>query len=482
MLKTELEHVDMSRSVRIAAFHAHPWMEELRALMVLAGPLILTQLAQMAVMTTDVVMLGRLSTHALAAAALGNTVYYFCWLLATGPAQAVSPIIANLMGLHGEEAVRLRAGVRATVRMGLWMSALTTIPLGLVLAYGGPILEHLGQERNLAMDAGRFSTMLAIGLPFSIGFQVLRNFSTALGRPREGLYVMIAVIGWNALADYALIFGKFGLPPMGIVGAGLATSSSSVFGFLALLAFVLMSPKLKAFRVLRRGRQPRRKPLVELFRLGAPIGVTMLLEAMLFNIMTLVVGSFGPNPLAAHQIALNVASFTFMVPLGVAMATTVRVGQFAGAGDIPGARRAGYVAMATGVTLAGVSAAAMLFAGRQLAGLYIVGRGPADLEVLGLATQFLVVAAAFQLADALQVVGNLALRGLKDARWPMIIAAASYWMVGAPLCIWLGVGLKMQGFGVWIGLAAGLGVAAVLMLARFVRLTRVRPDPIALTV
>ena len=452
----------------------HPLTGELAALMRLAAPLILTQLAQMAIMTTDVVMLGRLSTHALAAAALGNTVFYFCWLLATGPAQAVSPIIANLIGAHGEGAVRLRAGVRRTVRMGLWSSVLTTLPLALILMFARPILIALGQEPSLAEDAGKFSSMLAIGLPFSIGFQVLRNYATALGRTREGLWVMIASIGWNAAADYALIFGKFGAPKLGIIGGGLATSSSSVFAFLALLALVLTSPELKRFRILRRAHHGRRKPLVELIRLGGPIGVTMLLEAMLFNCMTLLVGTFGANPLAAHQIALNVASFTFMVPLGVAMATTVRVGQFAGAGDTAGARRAGYVAMATGTALAGLSAAMMLFAGAPLARLYVSGRAPADLEVIRLTTQFLVVAAAFQLADALQVVGNLALRGLKDARAPMIIAAASYWLVGAPLCVALGVGLGWKGLGVWIGLAVGLGVAAVLMLWRFIALTHPR--------
>jgi MATE family multidrug resistance protein len=463
-----------ARAILPPGLSVHPVTVELTALMTLAAPLILTQLAQMAIMTTDVVMLGRLSTHALAAAALGNTIYYFCWLLATGPAQAVAPIIANLIGAHGEDAARLRAGVRRTVRMGLWSSILTTVPLGAILMFGKPILMALGQEASLAEDAGRFATMLAIGLPFTIGFQVLRNYATALGQANEGLWVMLLSIAWNALADYALIFGQLGAPRLGIVGGGLATSSSAVFAFGALLVLVLRSPKLKRFRILRRAHHGRRRPLMELIRLGGPIGITMLLEAMLFNCMTLLVGTFGADPLAAHQIALNVASFTFMVPLGVAMATTVRVGQFAGAGDLTGARRAGYVAMAAGTVLAGIPALLMLVAGRSIAELYVSGRTPADQAVIGLSTQFMVVAAAFQLADALQVVGSLALRGLKDARAPMIIAAASYWLAGAPLCIGLGLFLGWKGLGVWIGLAAGIGVAAVLMLWRFIALTHPR--------
>ena len=451
---------------------ARPWRIELAALARLAAPLVLSQIAQMTIMTTDVVMLGRLSTHALAAAALGNTVYYFCWLLATGPAQAVGPMIAQSVGAHGAEAIRLRPAVRSTVRMGLWMAAMTTVPLAMILLFSAPILKALGQEASLAADAGMFTAGLTIGLPFTIGFQVLRNYSAALERTNEGLWVMLLSIVWNAIADYALIFGHFGMPKLGIVGAGLATSSSSVFACLALLGFVLASPKLKAFRILKRPHRTKPAILSELFRLGAPIGLTMTLEAMLFNCATLLVGTFGPNPLAAHQIALNVASFTFMAPLGVAMATTIRVGQFAGAGDFVAARRAGFTAMAFGLFLASLSAGAMLFAGRAIAGLYIAGRGTDDLIVLGLAAQFLIVAAAFQLADALQVVANLALRGMKDARAPMIIAAASYWLVGAPACVFLGIGLHMQGLGVWIGLAIGLGVAAVLLTGRFMALTR----------
>eukprot|EP01037_Dinobryon_pediforme_P017803 gene17803-18024_t len=451
---------------------ARPWRIELAALARLAAPLVLSQIAQMTIMTTDVVMLGRLSTHALAAAALGNTVYYFCWLLATGPAQAVGPMIAQSVGAHGAEAIRLRPAVRSTVRMGLWMAAMTTVPLAMLLLFSAPILKALGQEPSLAADAGLFTAGLTVGLPFTIGFQVLRNYSAALERTNEGLYVMLLSIVWNAVADYALIFGHFGMPRLGIVGAGLATSSSSVFACLALLGFVLASPKLKAFRILKRPHRTKPAILSELFRLGAPIGLTMTLEAMLFNCATLLVGTFGPNPLAAHQIALNVASFTFMAPLGVAMATTIRVGQFAGAGDYAAARRAGFTAMAFGLFLASLSASAMLFAGSAIAGLYIAGRGPDDLAVLGLAAQFLIVAAAFQLADALQVVANLALRGMKDARAPMIIAAASYWLGGAPACVFLGIGLHMQGLGVWIGLAIGLGVAAVLLTARFMSLTR----------
>jgi len=444
------------------------WWAETRATLRLAGPLVATQLAQMAVLTTDIVLLGRLSTEALAAAAIGNAVYYFAWLIGCGPANAVAPVIAHLLGARPKD----RAGVRAVVRMGLWGAVLVSAPLMLMLSATQAILAHLGQEPVLAAGAGRFVALLCFGLPFSVGFRVLSNFATALGRPAASLWVMLGTILFNGVAGWVLIFGKFGAPALGLAGAGLASTLSAVFSFVAIAALIQADPKLRIYRPWRRLLRPALKPLAELFRLGVPIGLTMLFEAMLFNVMTLVMGTFGAQPLAAHQIALNFASVTFMVPLGVALAATVRVGRFAGAGDMVGARRAGFVAMAVAVAAVMVSGLAMTFAGHQIASLYVADRGPDDMEVIALAASFLLVAAAFQVVDALQVVAALSLRGLKDARAPMIIAAASYWLAGAPMCIWLGVGRGMQGMGIWIGLAFGLGVAAVAMCARFHLLTR----------
>lgn len=444
------------------------WTAEARALLVLAAPLVASQLAQMGLLTTDVVMLGRLSAHALASAAIGNTVYYFAWLLGLGPASAVAPMVSHILGDWGGD----RAGVRSVVRMGLWTAMLGSIPLMVILLLARPILTHLGQDPSLAADAGRFVAMLCIGLPFSLGFQVLRNLCTALGRPGVTLWVTGASVAWNALADYALIFGHFGAPKLGIVGAGLATSSSSIFAFLALFAIIQATPRLRAYRLLRRAHRPHWPRLSELLRLGAPIGATMIFENMLFNSMTLLVGRFGAAAVAAHQVALNACSLTFMVPLGVAMAAAVRVGRYAGAGELAQARRSGFIAMALGAVFMGVSGLAMLLFGRQIVGLYVAGHTPAELQVIALAVSFLHIAAAFQVFDGLQVVGAFNLRGLKDARAPMILAGASYWLVGAPVCVWLAVGLGWKGVGVWIGLVAGLATAAATLGGRFHLLTR----------
>jgi len=443
------------------------WLVEARALLALAAPLALAQLAQMAVLTTDVVMLGRLSREALASAAIGNTVYYLAWLIGSGPAQAVSPVIAQIIGARP----RHRNGVRTSVRMGLWVTTLVSAPLMILMLNAGPILRALGQEPALADGAGVFVAMLCFGLPFTLGFQVLRNFATALNRAAAPMWVMGLSIIWNGVVGYALIFGHFGAPKLGLMGSGLATSSSAVFAFVALLVVVLVDPKLRAYRVFRRASRPVRAKLSELLRLGMPIGLTMIFEAMLFNAMTLVMGTFGAVPVAAHQIALNFASVTFMVPLGIAMAATVRVGIATGRGDPDAARRAGFTAMGLSILFMSASALGMILFGRQIAGLYVGGRA-GDEAVITLATQYLLVAAAFQVFDALQVVGALSLRGLKDARMPMVIAGVSYWLAGAPVCILLGVVMGLQGLGVWIGLAFGLAVAASAMIWRFHWITR----------
>lgn len=443
------------------------WLTEARALLALAAPLAVAQLAQMAIMTTDVILLGRLSRDALASAAIGNTIYYLAWLIGSGPAQAVSPVIAQIIGARPRD----RAGVRASVRMGLWVTTLVSAPMMLLLLNAGTILHHLGQKPELADGAGIFVAMLCFGLPFTLAFQVLRNFATALGRAAAPMWAMGASIVWNAVVGYALIFGHFGAPKLGLVGSGLATSSSAIFAFLVLLAVVLIDPKLRAYRIFRRMGRPVKAKLSELLRLGMPIGLTMIFEAMLFNAMTLVMGTFGAEPVAAHQIALNFASVTFMVPLGVAMAATVRVGIATGRGDPDAARLAGFTAMGMAAAFMAMAAVAMILFGRQIAGLYVGGRA-GDEVVIGLAAQYLMVAAAFQVFDALQVVGALSLRGLKDTRMPMILAGVSYWLAGAPVCILLGVGLGMQGLGVWIGLAFGLAVAGGAMIWRFHWITR----------
>ncbi|HEY4076195.1 MAG TPA: MATE family efflux transporter [Rhizomicrobium sp.] len=452
--------------LRAPAHHHHAWRLEARELLRLGVPLAATQLAQMIILATDTVMLGHFSKEALAAGALGNTVYFLVWLLGSGMPMAVSPVIAHIQGEHAGSG-RDRRQVRVAVRMGLWSVALVSLPLLAALIFTRPILLFFHQEPRLAADAAIFISGLAIGLPFALGFQVLRSFSTALSRAVPPLAVIVLAILWNALFDYALIFGHFGFPRLGIFGSGLASASSNIFSFLAMLTVTLTVPALKRYRILHRLIHPHRAVFAELFRLGLPIGITMVFEVALFNGAALAIGTFGLAPLAANQIAITIPSLTFMIPLGIGLASTIRVGMASGAGDMKAARRAGFTAIAMGGAFMCCTALVLLLWPRQIASLWLPDV-PANADVLALAVSFLHVAAAFQLMDGIQVTASMSLRGLKDAHGPMWLAGASYWLAGAPMAALLGFGLGMKGFGVWLGLAFGLTVAAISLTTRFV--------------
>ncbi|HEY2837236.1 MAG TPA: MATE family efflux transporter [Rhizomicrobium sp.] len=463
---------------RISGHSLAAWAAEARELLRLAVPMAATQLAQMIILATDTVMLGHFSKEALAAGAIGNTVFFFIWLLGTGPVSAVSPMIAHVVGRHGASArksgrPRDQREVRLVVRMGLWSVALMTPPLLAALFFTHDILLVLRQEPQLAADAGIYTAALAFGLPCSLAFQVLRNFSTSLSKPVPPMVVMGLAILFNALGDYALIFGHFGFPHLGLVGAGLASASSNLFTLIAMVVIARTMPALRAYHFLHRFGKPHWASLRELFHLGLPIGVTMLFEVALFNAATLAMGTFGIAALAAHQIAITIPSLTFMVPLGIGLAGTVRVGLAAGAGDMYGARRAGFTAMGLGAIFMLCAALVLLLFPHTIAALWLPDSS-ANRDVLVLAVTFLHVAAAFQLMDGLQVTASMSLRGLKDARGPMWLAGASYWLAGAPMCAFLGFGLKMQGLGIWLGLAFGLLVAAVLLTSRFALRSRGR--------
>jgi len=454
----DMEYVRADSTPRLAS----SWREEARELLMLAVPLVITQVAQMAILTTDVMMLGRVSKTALAGAALGNTVFYFAWLFGLGPTAAISPMIAHILGARPHD----RSGVRAVTRMGFWAVAIISVPLLAFLMFAKDVLLLLGQSPELARAAGLFVLPLSLGLPTSLGYQVLRNYATALGKPIAPLVVMAVTILFNGVADYALIFGHFGLPRLELTGSGIASACSYTFSFIAMAVITGAHPALNRYRVFRRFFRPHWEKFRELFRLGLPIGLTMMFEAALFNASTLLMGTFGTASVAAHVIALNVPSITFMVPLGIAMAATVRVGLAAGAGDRPGVRRAGYTALMMSVAFMSVAAVILGTLPHQIARLYLADN-VANADALALAALFLQVAAAFQIVDGLQVTASLSLRGLKDARMPMWIAGASYWLAGFPVCFGLGVMLHMQGVGVWIGLAFALLVAATLLCWRF---------------
>jgi MATE family multidrug resistance protein len=439
------------------------WRREARALITLSGPIVLTNLGQVAIQTTDVVMIGWLGTEALAASVLGVNVSFVLLLFSIGVVGATAPMIAQDLGRH-RHAVR---EPRRTVRQGFWVALLLGLPASVILWYIAPILALLRQDPALIVAAEGYVHAAMWGFVPALWFVGLRNFIASLERPRAAMVVMFIAVAFNALADYALIFGAFGLPALGLVGAGVATALSNFFLFGGLIGFILIDRRFRRYQVLGRFWRPDWSRLREVFRIGLPIGVTLIMEVGLFAASGFLIGVISTQQLAAHQIALQCAAVSFMVPLGLAQAATVRVGLAAGRGDPPGVQRAGTTALVIGSAFMLAMALVMWSVPRSIVGRFIDAADPANRTVVHAAVTFLAVAALFQIFDGGQVIGAGALRGLKDTRWPMVFAAVAYWLVGMVLAVGLGFGVGLGGLGVWLGLAAGLAVAAGLMIGRF---------------
>jgi MATE family multidrug resistance protein len=455
-------------TIRQGGHAAAAWRREGRALLALAGPIVLTNLGQVAIQTTDVLMIGRLGPDALAASVLGVNVSFVLLLFSIGVVIATAPMMAQDLG-RKRYAVR---GPRRTVRQGLWVALMLGLLAWLVLWNIVPVLRLLHQDPVLIRAAEPYVHAAMWGFVPALWFVVLRNFIAALERPRAGMVVMLAGVGFNALGDYALIFGAFGLPALGLRGAGIATALTNLGLFLGLLAFVLIDRRFRRYRILGRFWRSDWVRLLEIFRLGLPIGMTLVMEVGLFAGAGFLIGLIGRAELAAHQIALQCASVAFMVPLGLGQAATVRVALAAGRGDPRGVLRAGVAALAIGTLFMATTAMVMWTTPRSIVGLFINVGDAANARVVGFAVTFLAVAALFQIFDGGQVIGMGALRGLKDTRVPMVIAAFAYWVVGIACAVGLAFGVGLGAIGVWIGLLAALIVAATLLVGRFFALQR----------
>jgi len=447
---------------------AAPWRREAAALLAIGAPMALTQVVQFFINTIDLLMIGRLGPEALAACSLGLVVYYVGFLAGFGPAMAISPIVSQALGRDAADV----DDVRLSVRMGLWSLAFAFPPLLAFFLCSEWVMLGLGQPAAVAEAASSYVLALAPGLPFMLGVVLLRNFLAAIERTRAPLVIIVVVTALNALFNYLLIFGQWGAPRLELVGAGLASSLSHMIGFGLIVLYIRREAAARRFELFRDALKPHWGRLREVVALGWPIGITVAFEAMLFNASVLLMGRIGVAEVAAHQIALNVASLAFMAPLGLSFAGGVRVGLKAGADDLPGVRLAAATSIGVCVAVMAVLAAPGLLAPAWLAGLYLSDAGAEAAAVRALAATFLPVAAGFALFDAVQVAAAQALRGLKDVRAPMVLTAISYWAVGFPVAAGLGLASPVGAIGVWIGLFVSLALAAVLLGGRLWLLTR----------
>ena len=440
-------------------------LRDVRPTLVLAVPLVLVQLSQMSMSFVDVVMVGRLGTEALAAIVLGSTTYFTLALVCVGVLVAVQPTVAQAVGA-GDDAAAGRGA-----RQGLWLATALGVPFTVGLGFMDDVFLWTGQAPETAALAADYVAAIRWGFVPNLWFTALRGLCEGDARPRPVLVVTLLGVAFNAGLNYVLMFGAWGAPALGLVGTGWSSAVTITVMFVALAVYVRRGP-LARFRVFAGLRRPDPDALAALFRLGWPIGVGFGLEAGLFTAATLVVGRLPDHEvaLAAHQIALNAASVTFMVPLGIGMAGGIRVGQAAGAGDPDGAARAGWTAAGLGAVFMTVSALVFWLRPGWVIRLYA---GPApEPEVAALAAALLGIAAVFQLFDGVQAAVAGALRGLKDTRVPMAVAAVAYWGVGLTVGGALGLSAGAGARGLWWGLTLGLAVAAVGLSARFAVRTR----------
>jgi MATE family multidrug resistance protein len=354
----------------------------------------------------------------------------------------------------------------------MWAAAAISVPVWMLLWNTRALLVAIGQDPALAADAQGFVRALMWGMLPYLLYLVLRSFISALERPVWSLLVGLAAVVYNGVINYGLIFGRLGLPELGLQGAGIGSASANLFMFLGLAAVVMCDRRFRRYRLFGRFWRADQERFREVWRLGLPIAVTLGLEITIFNAAVFLMGIIGTESLAAHAVAIQIASLAFMVPLGLAQAVTVRVGLAYGRRDKAGIARAGWTSLAIAVAFMSLTGLIMVAAPGPLVSIFLDPADPANAAVAGLAVSFLMVAALFQIVDGAQVVGAGMLRGLHDTRVPMLYAAFGYWIVGLATGVALGFGLGWEGVGIWIGLASGLAVVAVLMIARWIRRER----------
>jgi MATE family multidrug resistance protein len=444
------------------------WWAEARATLLLAWPMALTNLSQMALLATDSAYLGHLSTEALAAVTLSGTLFWTMLAPGFGLSFAAAAMLAQE---RGRRVGHVRA-MRRTFRAGAWGALLAALPGMVLLWNGGAVLRALGQDAALAAAAQDFLRCMLWGIPAFGLFLTLRGFMAAMERPWPPLVIGLLAVPLNALVGWVLIFGHFGAPAMGVRGAGIAGAVADSFMFLALALFVMRDRRLRRYRLFGRIWRIDLARLRKAIGLGLPIAAQMLLEIGLFSAVGLAMGAFGAQAVAAHAIALQIASITFAVPLGLGQAATARVGLAIGAGRVRAAWRAGWVAILLSMAFMAPMAALMLLAPGTLAGLFLDEATPGAAETAALAATLLFFAGLFQLSDGVQVTGAGALRGLHDTRMPMWIAAIGYWALGFTAALVLAFPLGLGPGGIWAGLVIGLLGVAGAMTWRWARLSR----------
>ncbi|MBD3787660.1 MAG: MATE family efflux transporter [Sphingomonadales bacterium] len=461
----------MDQVVKIPPVDRPGFAHHARALLVLGLPLIGSNLAQMGLHVTDTIMLGWYGVPELAAVVLGSSFFFFLFILGSGFSYALMGRISSAMGAGDETQVRRDA------RMGLWLSLIFACAVIPIMAVSDPILRALGQEPELARLAQDYLRVAMWGMVPALTIAVLKAYLSAMERTQVVLWVTLWGVALNIGLNWVLIFGNLGAPEMGVRGAALASVLVQCSTASLLLIYAARTPALRRFHLLQRFWRPDWEAFFAVARLGLPIGLTSLFEAGLFQASALMMGWIGMVELAAHGIALELASLMFMVHMGLSNAATVRAGRAYGAGDRQRLRDGAKVALVMSGLFGVVTIAAFVGLPGPLIGLFLDHANPESAEIIAFGSRLLAVAAIFQLFDAAQVMALGLLRGVHDTRVPMYVAAGSYWLIGVPTSYLLAFTLGLGGVGLWLGLVVGLACVGVAMIIRFWRGPWLHPAP-----
>lgn len=424
-------------------------------------PVIIAQLLQMSMNFVDTVMAGNLSAEDLAGVAVGGAVFIPFMMLAAGILMAVTPIVAQLVGARNFEEI----GVNA--RQGLWLSLMLSIPIFFLIRNLEFVMHFLEVTPSIIPIAQGYLNAISWGVFGVCGYMALRFFNEGMSVTRPAMYFAGLGVLVNILANYILMYGKLGVPELGATGCGYASAIVGYVMLFGMLIFTMNHPPYKRFNIFSFIRKPEWEYLKEILQVGVPIGISSTMEVTMFAIVSLLMGSLSAVAVAGHQVAINFAAMTFMVPFGLSTAITTRVGNAVGKGSIQAARHRGYVGIGLATLFMIIAAVIIAMLPDLIANMYTQ-----DPEVQSVAISLLYMAAIFQISDGLQVSGYGALRGLKDTTIPMIVNFIAYWLVGLPLGYYLGLVRGIGPQGLWMGLIAGLTIAAILHNVRFYLLTK----------
>lgn len=442
------------------------WGSHFRATLALGIPLIGAQLAQLGIHTTDVVILGRLGATHLAAIVLAGQFFFTLFIFGSGFATAVIPMVAQAYG-RGDV-----VSVRRSVRMGMWVVLLYSIVTFPLFSYAGDILLFADQKPEVAALAHDYLAIAHWGMPPALLFMTLRGLVSAHGKAGIIMTITLIILVVNAIFAYALVLGHFGLPALGMKGAAYVSAGVNLLSFVLMVAYVQSRPELRRYELFVRFWRPDWQAFVEVLHLGLPISLTVIAEVSLFTVASLLMGAIGTIELAAHGIALQLASIAFMFPYGLAQAATVRVGVAHGRNDHLGVVRASIAVLVVATAIAITGTTLFAIAAVQLAGIFLDRHSSEAAAVLAYAGPLVIIAGIFQLVDGLQAIAAGLLRGLKDTRVPMVLAMIAYWPIGFGCALLFAFPLGFGGIGVWFGFLGGLAAAAVMLCWRYYVLLR----------